>query len=288
MSIVINSPQFVSLYRRDSATSATPLVPSLDPADYAYNNSAFPGGDDVKAALDELLSVTTVGAQFFSTSDTGQNSGVFTVPRGVQELLVLFIGPGQDGMRYTSSPAAYQAPGGLAFSFYAAVVSDQTISVFLRGTASTQGMGYASFGTYANSSLPVPEESRIFSAYAGKGSAAPSKQYGPSFGGGGFRVEHNGSGDPLRRKEWLAVALHHGSPENGPTDGNAIRTGQCWPYDGGLTNSASGQWYGGGGASVTGNQARIGRGGGPFIAIFWGRDIRNASTSHIPPVTLSS
>lgn len=296
MSIVVNPPRSVTLYRRDSATSATPLVPSLDPAGYVYNSAAFPGGNDVKAALDELFRLsappTPQYAFFRQPTHNGSWSSSFTVPAGVTELLVLLINGGKNGTK--SSGGA----GGEAWSFYATVSPGQEIPVRMGLSTSSSGMATnaaASFGQYGAYKTIVPVENRLFSSQAGAGAISGSA---PGAGGGGFWVEQETTfADPnvqdARAEEWLAVALT-ATPDGSPS--NAVRgtPGKGWPCTTKTGNSpmattgGGGGWFGGGGGASGSSSSAIGRGGAPFIAVFWGDKIRPVGTESIPaiPVTV--
>ena len=287
-----NPVEFRRLYRKDSATAVTPLVPSLNPEDYAYSHPALNGGAEssVKEALDALLLASIPKFASYTVSSTGTTNETFIVPAGVQEVLVLLIGPGRNGDRHTSSTYAdtFAAPGGLAFSFYASVQPEQSIPILIRGSNSPSGSALAKFGDYANSSAPVQDEYMIFKAYAGKGSRSGTSQYANNYGGGGFYVEHNLEKNAAERSEWLKIALHKGAPETGPTDGSLTAPGTGWPYscDHSTPIGRDGGWYGGGGASLFGNSSVAGFGGAARIIVFWGNDIRPDGYA-TPAVTLS-
>lgn len=294
MSSIINPPQSVFLYRKDSTTSATPLVPSLDPASYAYNSSAFPSGKDVKAALDELFRLSTPPlpqyAFFRAPKANGTWSSSFTVPTGVTELLVLLINGGKNGTR-TAGGA-----GGEAWSFYATVSPGQKIPVRMSHSTSSSGaeaIAAASFGDYGAYKTVVPVENRLFSSQAGSGASGSA----PRAGGGGFWVEQeNVFTDPTvqdtRAEEWLAIALTS-SPEGKPSNATGTTPGKGWPYTAKTGNSpmptvgGSGGWFGGGGgAAGSSSSYSNGRGGSPFIAVFWGNKIRPAGTESIPALVI--
>lgn len=297
MSIIVNPPQPVSLYRRDSATSATPLVPSLDPAGYIYNSSAFPSGKDVKAALDELFRLSTPPlpqyAFFRMPRANGTWSRSFTVPTGVTELLVLLINSGKNGTR-TAGGA-----GGEAWSFYATVSPGQKIPVRLVSSTTTTGAATtasASFGQYGAYKTIVPVENRLFSSQAGAGAISGSA---PGAGGGGFWVEQEAIfTDPdiqdARAEEWLAVALAS-SPEGKPSNATGATPGKGWPCTTKTGSSpmpavggSGGPFGGGGGAAGSSSTSSIGRGGAPFIAVFWGDKIRPTGTEVIPAIPVTA
>ena len=297
MSIIVNPSQSVSLYRRDSATSATPLVPSLDPSGYAYNNSAFPGGDDVKAALDELFRLsappTPQYALFRQPTSSGYWSQSLTVPAGVTELLVLLINGGKNGTKTASGGA-----GGEAWSFYVTVSPGQKIPVQLNQSTSSSGQpinAAASFGQYGAYKTVVPAENRLFSSQAGSGSVSGSN---PGAGGGGFWVEHedafaNPAVQDTRAEEWLTVALTS-SPEGRPSNATGTTPGKGWPYTAKTGNSpmatagGGGGWFGGGGGASGSSSSTVGRGGAPFIAVFWGDKIRPTGTESIPALVIAN
>ena len=297
MSIIVNPSQSVSLYRRDSATSATPLVPSLDPAGYAYNNSAFPGGGEVKAALDELFRLSAPPipqyAFFRQPSGNGSWSSSLTVPAGVTELLVLLINGGKNGTK-TAGGA-----GGEAWSFYATVSPGQKIPVRMSHSTSSSGaetIASASFGQYGAYKTIVPVENRLFSSQAGAGAISGSA---PGAGGGGFWVEQETIfTDPAvqdtRAEEWLAVALTS-SPEGKPSNATGATPGKGWPCTAKTGNSpmptvggGGGLFGGGGGAAGSSSSYSNGRGGAPFIAVFWGNKIRPAGTESIPAIPVTA
>ena len=297
MSVVIHSPQTVSLYRRDSATSATPLVPSLDPASYSYAASQFPTGDNVKAALDELFRLsappTPQYAFFRMPRANGTWSSSFTVPTGVTELLVLLINGGKNGTK-TAGGA-----GGEAWSFYATVSPGQKIPVTLVSsttTTRTATNASASFGQYGTYKTIVPVENRLFSSQAGSGAISGSA---PGAGGGGFWVEQETAfTDPdiqdARAEEWLAVALTS-SPEGKPSSATGATPGKGWPCTTKTGNSpmptvgGGGGWFGGGGgAAGSSSTSSIGRGGAHFIAVFWGDKIRPTGTEAIPAIPVTT
>lgn len=287
-----NPVEFRRLYRKDSDTAVTPLVPSLNPEDYAYSHPALNGGaeSNVKEALDALLLASIPKFASYTGGITSTTNETFIVPAEVEEVLVLFINPGQNGQRHTSSSDAntFTAQGGLAFSFYASVQPGQSIPIFIRGNNVPNGSPYAKFGDYANSSAPVQDEYMIFKAYAGKGSKSGSSQYANNYGGGGFYVEHNQEKNAAERSEWLKIALHKGAPETGPTDGSLTAPGTGWPYscDTSTPVGRDGGWYGGGGASFIGSGV-AGFGGPACIVVFWGKDIRPDGYT-TPAVTLST
>ena len=297
MSIVVNPPRSVTLYRRDSATSATPLVPSLDPAGYGYTSPQLPNGNDVKVALDELFRLSappTLQYAFFrQPTANGSWSRSFTVPAGVTELLVLLINGGKNGTK-TAGGA-----GGEAWSFYATVSPGQKIPVRMSLSTTTTGTATnasASFGQYGAYKTIVPVENRLFSSQAGAGAISGSA---PGAGGGGFWVEQeNAFANPAvqdtRAEEWLAVALTS-SPEGKPSNATGTTPGKGWPCTTKTGNSpmpsvggSGGGFGGGGGAAGSSSTSSIGRGGSPFIAVFWGDKIRPTGTEAVPaiPVTV--
>lgn len=297
MSIVVNPPRSVTLYRRDSATSATPLVPSLDPEGYVYNSAAFPGGNDVKAALDELFRLSAPPlpkyALFRMPKANGTWSSSFTVPDEVTEILVLLINGGKNGTK------AAGGSGGEAWSFYVSVSPGQEIPVTLSSSTASGGTpanAAASFGGYGTYKTAVPAENRLFSSQAGAGGISGSA---PGAGGGGFWVEQETAfADPnvqdARAEEWLAVALT-ATPDGSPS--NAVRgtPGKGWPCTTqtgnapGAVMGGGGGWFGGGGgAAGSSGSYTPGRGGLPFIAVFWGDKIRPAGTESIPAITLTA
>lgn len=297
MSSIINPPQRTFLYRKDSATAATPLVPSLDPAAYGYASPRFPDGDNVKAALDELFRLSTPPlpqyALFRMTQANGIWSSPFTVPAGVTELLVLLINGGKNGTK-TAGGA-----GGEAWSFYVSVSPGQEIPVTLSSSTASGGSATnaaASFGEYGAYKTVVPAENRLLSTQAGAGAVSGSA---PGAGGGGFWVEQETAfADPdaqdARAEEWLAVALA-ASPEGRPSNAAGAAPGKGWPCTTktgnapGATVGGAGGWFGGGGgASGSSSTSSIGRGGSPFIAIFWGDRIRPAGTEAIPALSLTA
>ena len=297
MSIVVNPPRSVTLYRRDSATSATPLVPSLDPEGYVYNSAAFPGGNDVKAALDELFRLsappTPQYAFFRQPSGNGSWSRSFTVPAGVTELLVLLINGGKNGTK-TAGGA-----GGEAWSFYVSVSPGQKIPVRMSQSTTSSGAATnasASFGRYGAYKTIVPVENRLFSSQAGAGAISGSA---PGAGGGGFWVEQETIfTDPdiqdARAEEWLAVALAS-SPEGKPSNATGATPGKGWPCTTKTGNSpmpsvggSGGSFGGGGGAAGSSSTNSIGRGGSPFIAVFWGDKIRPTGTEAIPAIPVTA
>lgn len=270
--------------------SVTPLVPSLDPADYAYKTPALAGGGNVKAALDELLRLSTPraepGWQLF------ESSGSFTVPSGVTEVLVLSIGAGGKGMDcpITQTYAASGGVGAYAVSKYIPVDADQSISVRI-GSASGVVAGTNIFN---GETLQATSSDLICSKKAGNGGQGYINTYGTPIGslislgggaGGGFLIS---SEVEDIRSAWLAVALDtagDGLPANG---GNASKTmrgegGACWPDTSrrgtdGMTSmggSAAGSYGGGGGGAPQKNGSGPGGPGGKAaLMIFWGPDIR--------------
>lgn len=297
MSITSNPPHVFSLYRKDSATSVTPLVPSLDPAGYGYTSPQLPNGNDVKAALDELFRLsappTPQYAFFRMPMYNGTWSSSFTVPAGVTELLVLLINGGKNGTK-TAGGA-----GGEAWSFYATVSPGQEIPVTLGSSTTTTGAATnasASFGQYGAYKTIVPVENRLFSSQAGAGAISGSA---PGAGGGGFWVEQETIfTDPAvqdtRAEEWLAVALTS-SPEGKPSNATGATPGKGWPCTAKTGNSpmptvggGGGLFGGGGGAAGSSGSNSIGRGGSPFIAVFWGDKIRPTGTEAIPAIPVTA
>lgn len=296
MSILLNTTQNVFLYRRDSSTAVTPLVPSLDLTDYAYTNPALAEGSNVKVALDELLRLSAPSipqyAFFRMPTASGIWSSTFVVPAGVMELLVLLINGGKNGTQ-TAGGA-----GGEAWSFYVSVSPGQEIPVMLSSSTASGGSvatAAAYFGDYGAYKTVVPVENRLFSSQAGAGSISNST---PGAGGGGFWVDQETAYiDPdaqdARAEAWLAVALTT-SPEGKPSNAAGVTPGKCWPCTTQTGNTpmpsagGTGGWFGGGGgASGSSSRFSIGRGGNPFIAVFWGDKIRPAGTESIPNISIS-
>lgn len=265
MSIIVNPPQSVSLYRRDSATSATPLVPSLDPAGYAYNNSAFPGGGDVKAALDELFRLSAPkGFQVYTSYLEGPNF-TFVVPVGVTEVLVLSIGQGgyPQSFNVKQTWTRQDKPGGeggLACSAYFSVSPGQKIPVVVDRSGLAQGTTFH----FGNNALPPGTnsfngirfsedmENKVFSLRAGNGGASASYQnsstrWTAKKGGGGGSFQCSDATPPGQdRDNWLSVALGRAQGEgDAPTAGgdasvtgsvvSAGANGKGWPFPGAST-----------------------------------------------------
>lgn len=300
MSVVIHSPQTVSLYRRDSATSVTPLVPSLDPAGYGYGNPAFPGGDNVKDALDELLRLSTPkaepGWQLF------ESSGQFIVPSGVTEVLLLAIeGGGEGGMgaahSNTNGYGGSGGSGGRAVSLRVALSPGETVPVTMQ--ADTYGQETIQFGRYyrsrnASGNEWTPEGA-IFKSRAGNGGRggnwADGKAGAHGGRGGGFAVE-SGT-DEERRAQWLALALTE-SPEGHPGTGamgknggfydTNTASGACWPCNTATKAPAAGYGGGGGGGAGGSNNVSVRPAGGALM-VFWGPDIHPDSASISPETT---
>lgn len=283
-------------FRRDSATSATPLIPSLDPAGYGYVTPHFPGGDTVKEALDELFRLSAPPGPEYKLFRVNPGNGrldeTFVVPDGVSELLVLLINGGGNGA------VGKAGSGGEAWSFYGSVSPGQEISVTLRSSSSNGGNianASAAFGGYGAYGEIVPVENRLFNSVAGSG-----YNYGKTYGagGGGFWVESE-TQSPLPEmadviaEQWLGLALTS-TPDGKPSDASGTTPGRCWPDDsctGGAptdTSGGRGGAYGGGGGNMrtSGNVGYAGRGGHPFIAVFWGKKIRPAGTESIPAVVI--
>lgn len=283
-------------FRRDSATSATPLIPSLDPAGYGYVTPHFPGGDTVKEALDELFRLSEVPVPEYKLFRIVQGNGrldeTFVVPDGISELLVLLINGGGNGATNKAGS------GGEAWSFYGSVSPGQEIPVSLRSSSSNGGnitnaaAAFAGYGAYGEI---VPVENRLFNSVAGSG-----YNYGSTYGagGGGFWVESETQASlpemaDAIAEQWLGLALTS-TPDGKPSNASGTTPGRCWPDDsrtGGAptaTAGGSGAAYGGGGGNMrtSGSTGSAGRGGNPFIAVFWGKKIRPAGTDSIPAVVI--
>lgn len=295
MSITVNPPQRAFLYRKDSATSITPLVPSLDPAGYIYNSSAFPNVKDVKAALDELFRLSAPkaepGWQLF------ESSGSFVVPSGVKEVLVLSIGAGGKGMDCTITQT-YAASGGVgayAVSKYIQVDADQSVPV------SIGGISGAAAGTnrFNGEVLQSTSSDLICAKKAGNGGRGYINPSGTPLGsilsygggaGGGFLIP---SDTEDIRAAWLAVALDAAGEDLPADGGDASKTaqgtgGSCWPDTSrsgtkgstSMGGSAAGSYGGGGGGAPQRNGSGTGGPGGKAaLMVFWGPDIHPDTTS---------
>lgn len=269
MSILLNATQNVFLYRRDSSTAVTPLVPSLDPARYGYAHSAFPGGSDVKAALDELLRLSVPkGFQMYTSYLEGPNF-TFVVPDGVTEVLVLSIGQGGYCQSFNVKQTFTRqdmpgGEGGLACSAYFSVTPGQRVPVVVDRAGLAQGVmvhfGSNALppGTNSFNGIRFTEEmeNKVFSLRAGSGGASASLPYGANGwqakkggGGGGFQCSDSVPPE-LDRDNWLSVALGTVSGEgSAPTAGeNAFVTdsvlsagsnGKGWPFPGVGPNEGS-------------------------------------------------
>lgn len=288
MSILLNTTQNVSLYRRDSATAVTPLVPSLDLADYAYTNPALAEGGNVKAALDELLSASFVVEPSWATYE---KSGTFNVPAGVSEVLVLSIGAGGLGQELVvtySGSATWGGAGGYAISSYFSVLPGSNVNVNIGTTTSSASAN----NTFANTVLSSSSANLILLKRAGSGAGGYKNPNGTLVGslicrgggaGGGFSIPETDD----ERKAWLDVALNNygeGAPGAG-TAGTKTAYGQggaCWPDNmkksGNGTTSTGGDGSGYGAGSGGGpNKNSSGKPGIPgpgVVMIFWGPDIR--------------
>lgn len=292
MSVVIHSPQTVSLYRRDSATSVTPLVPSLDPAGYGYTSPQLPNGNDVKAALDELFRLSAPkaepGWQLF------ESSGSFVVPSGVTEVLLLSIGAGGLGQEISisdSMSATWGGSGGYAVSSYFDVTPGSKINVTIGATTSA-GSATNKFNNVTISQL---SPNLILLKQAGRGAGGYKNPNGTAVGslicrgggaGGGFMI----SSTDDERKAWLDVALDNcedGSPTSG-TAATATSYGQggvCWPDTTRVSTSGNSNTGGsvigyGGGSGGGPNKNGSGKPGTPgkgVMMIFWGPDIRQTT-----------
>lgn len=295
MSSIINPPQRTFLYRKDSATAATPLVPSLDPAAYGYASPRFPDGDNVKAALDELFRLSTPkaepGWQLF------ESSGQFIVPSGVTEVLVLSIGAGGKGLDCSVSQT-YPASGGIgahAVSKYVQVDADQSLPVSI-GSASGAAAGTNRFNGEV---LQSTSSNLICSKKAGNGGRGYINPSGTPLGsvisrgggaGGGFLIPSNTEDI---RAAWLAVALDAAGEDLPADGGDASKTaqgtgGSCWPDTSrsgtkgstSMGGSAAGSYGGGGGGAPQRNGSGTGGPGGKAaLMVFWGPDIHPDTTS---------
>lgn len=291
-----NPVEFRRLYRKDSATAVTPLVPSLNPADYAYSHPSLSGGaeSNVKEALDALLSLTVEPPFEGNSWQKFTAAGEFVVPDGVTKVLALAISQGGRGT-CSGSAGNYTSVGGLGGVLVSAFL--QT-SPGKRYTVTT-GISYAA-QTDINTSILDEEGTKVlcptpyatyyyfnavqnYDSYipegvvrvdrAANGLAATSRTGGR--GGGGFAVPDGD--DESERKAWLKVALEGFNPSN-PSATTWSGT-LCYPD----TSKSSVTWdtvsyggkgaaYGGGGGgaglSATASQYR-GTGGPGFVAFFW-------------------
>lgn len=290
-----NPVEFRRLYRKDSATAVTPLVPSLNPADYAYSHPSLNGGaeSNIKEALDALLSLTVEPPFEGNSWQKFTAAGEFVVPDGVTKVLALAIGQGAKGS-CSGSAGNYTSHGGLG---------GVLVSAFLqtspgRKYAVTTGISYAAQPDINTSILDEEgikilcpllngaydylgvrydfnnrPEGVVRTARAAAGLAATSRTGGR--GGGGFAVP-NGD-DESERKAWLKVALEGFNPSN--PSGTTWSGTLCYPD----TSKSSVTWdtesYGGEGAAYGGGGGGAGLGatqsqykgiGGPgFVAFFW-------------------
>ena len=260
MSIIVNPPQPVSLYRRDSATSATPLVPSLDPADYGYGS-----GNSVTGALDELFKASAPkGFQVYTSYLEGPDF-TFVVPVGVTEVLVLSIGQGgyPQSFNVKQTWTRQDKPGGeggLACSAYFSVTPGQKIPVVVdrsglaQGTTFHYGSAALPPGTNSFNGIRFTEdmENKVFSLRAGNGGTSASYQrsttrWTSKKGGGGGSFQCSDTIPPKQdRDNWLSVALGGARGEgDAPTAGgdasvtgsvvSSGANGKGWPFPGAPT-----------------------------------------------------
>lgn len=288
-----NLAEYRRLYRKDSDTSVTPLVPSLNPEDYAYSHPAHPDVANVKEALDVLLSLT------FEPPFAGENwqkftaDGEFIVPEGVTKVLALAIGAGGRGY-CTGSTGNYTSFGGsggtLVSAFlqtspgtrYAVTIGvctanspDPYTSILDEGgvkiLAPLQGGSYY-YRDVAYTSNVLPDGVTIRN-WAASGTNATSATGGR--GGGGFAVA--AGDDESERKAWLSVALNGFDPDSpGATTWMGVF---CRPDSSQSAVKWSSARYGGPGAAYGGGGGGAGLGatmvqyrgpGGPgFVAFFW-------------------
>lgn len=285
-----NPAEFRRLYRKDSATAVTPLVPSLNPADYAYSHPSLNEGaeSNVKEALDALLSATFVVPPSWATYE---KSGTFEVPAGVEEVLLLSIGAGGVGQELEvtySGSVTWGGSGGYAVSAYFNVTPGSLLPVTISSTTSTAG----AVNTINNIRIDSNSPNLILLKQAGRGAGGYKNPNGTAVGslickgggaGGGFAIPVTDD----ERKAWLDVALNKwgdGAPENG-TAGTKTAFGQgglCWPDttrrsgNGGTSAGGNGYGYGagsGGGPNKNGS-GDPGTPGPGVVMIFWGNDIR--------------
>lgn len=283
-------------FRRDSATSATPLIPSLDPAGYGYVTPHFPGGDTVKEALDELFRLSAPkaepGWQLF------ESSGQFVVPSGVTEVLLLAIEGGMKGSRGAAHPNTngYGGSGGIggkATSLRVTLTPGENVPVSMQNDA--YGQETIRFGTYYSSRNASGNEwtpeGAVFSSRAGNGGRggnwADGKAGAHGGRGGGFAVE-SGTDEEMR-EQWLALALTEspdGSPGAGAPGANGgfyatdTASGTCWPCNSDTKTPAAGYGGGGGGGAGGSNAVTVPPAGG-VLMVFWGPDIRPDTTTSV-------
>ena len=274
MSIVINSPQFVSLCRRDSATSATPLVPSLDPAGYVYNSPALPGGRDVKAALDELFRLTTPPPFAGEHWQKFTTSGEFVVPDGVNRLLILCIGPGRtgNGSGTTGNMVSNGGPGGGLISAFLETSPGSRYLITTGGSF----IGKSAVATEGGEALLSVAQSMIATGalaastlVALQAATGTAGTHNGGRGGGGFAV--SATTDDEERKAWQEIALNglEVSPSNHMCRPDATKEA---PDPGTSDKGGSGAAYGGGGGGPRlgyNTSAYRGQGGAGLVAIFW-------------------
>lgn len=283
MDVTISSQVPCLAFRKDSSNELTPLVFSKDPFDYLYQGDNFSG--TVKEAIDELFRLLQPkGPNYIFYRVPISNSTInttFVVPAGITELFVLLINSGKNASGTNSGV------GGEAYSFYLSVTPGQELAVSLGGTTSSSGNmtnGYAEFAGYGTFKEQVPVENRLFNSQAGRGGTSTSSMSGA--GGGGFMVESEQFyQDPEKAdtiaEEWFSLACTS-QPDGSPTAASGTTVGKGWPSANGNGSSPNinvggrgGEYGGGGGAERSGTStASEGRGGNPFIAVFWGKGIR--------------
>lgn len=290
----INQPISCLAFRKDSKSAMTPLLAKKDASLYAYSHPES-SCKNVKEALDELFSLTVPpGPEYklFYLNIAPTLNTTFIVPNGVTELLVLIINGGNNASSNTPGT------GGQAWSFYATVDPGQELKVKLYSSSSSGGYpsnATAFFAGYGERDKIIPEENRLFNSKAGNGSSNGST---PGAGGGGFWVVGNNNinlpqyQDAIAEK-WREVALTN-TPDGAPTNASGPTPGKGWPdttHTGGTASSTIGgsgaSYGGGGGAKGTSGAFSIGRGGGPFIAVFWGKKIHPEGGPTPPPIILN-
>ena len=276
MSITVNPPQRKFLYRKDSVTSATPLVPSLDPTDYGYSAPQFPTGDNVKAALDELFRLTTPPPFAGKHWQKFTTSGEFVVPEGVTRLLLLCIAPGRTGYGSgTVSAGNVVSNGGPGGGLVSAFLETSPNTKYLITTGGSS-IGKSAVATEGGEALLSVNQSPIATGtlagstlVALQAATGTAGTHNGGRGGGGFAV--SASTDDEERKAWQEIALNglEVSPSNHMCRPDATKEA---PDPGTSDKGGSGAAYGGGGGGPRlgyNTSAYRGQGGAGLVAIFW-------------------
>lgn len=295
--MIINPPKNITVCRNNASASVTPIVSTLSVGEIAYTREGYLA----IANLEDALTLLQKDYPFSEHWQKFTETGTFTVPDGVTEILVMCIAAGassyaatDDGgsvlvSRYFTVTPGSQATAKVGVPDAVGSMPRQLVTQFTFGSTNNlraSYMGHYAVDSGTSNRVYTTGQSPVFPAdlnsknmctigrLSDRIATSDPTNAGP--GTGGYAIPLDA---PDERAAWLAVArdMPPGTMNNGQL---------CWPDttqkggDAVGTKAGAGGGYGGAAGKFPAGAAEAENGalGGPgLVCVFWGPDIHKPS-----------